>query len=94
MEIPELQERPEGSEAFVDQRSVGQGDQGRAEESRPDPFRQLQEAMIRMAEGQEEFFGRRPMKPVPVQRTVVDVNTALFNNFKAMDPPTFARTKG
>ena len=47
-----------------------------------------------MAEGQAEFFGRQPVQRVPVQRTTVDVNTALFKNFKAMDPPSFSGTKG
>ena len=50
--------------------------------------------MIRMTEDQVEFFGRQYVQPVPIQRTAVDVNTSLFKNFKAMDPPTFAVPRG
>ena len=80
MEQSKKHERPQGSEASVDQRPVGhdeqvEGEGVRIEEiPRVDPIRQLQEAMIRMAEGQAEFFGRQPVQPVSVQRTEVDVN--------------------
>ena len=64
------------------------------ERVREDPMRQLQEAMIRIAENQAQFYERQPVQPVLVQRTIVDVNTTLYKNFKARDPPMFTGTKG